>query len=103
MFEVVHTPKFYYSGSKKWRLPSDRGFIVKRLAELTEPQQRIASERYEQLYLRRFNQKQYREARYEANRFLQDYTNRQLQWRRQQYLALKRIERQTHVRQENTH
>ncbi len=72
---VAWYPKFYYGGSKHHNLPSDRDWIFKYLELLSEDNQKIVSEEYEQIFLSFHNRGEFRKARYEANKFLQDFTN----------------------------
>ncbi|ENC6709549.1 hypothetical protein ABKY54_004155 [Vibrio harveyi] len=71
---VAWYPRFYYSGSIKHKLESDRDFIFKHLHCLPEELQKEASETYEEIFKRHLNKKQFRQARYEANKFLQVFT-----------------------------
>ncbi|WP_159066158.1 hypothetical protein [Vibrio harveyi] len=72
---IAWIPKFFYGGSKHHNLPSDRDWIFKHLELLSEDNQKIASEEYEQIFLSFHNKGEFRKARYEANKFLQDFTN----------------------------
>ena len=77
MFDFTYTgpyPKFYYGGSKHHGIKSDFEFIVKHLRCLTESDAKKASYEYEQIYLTYTERKERREARYYANKFLQEFT-----------------------------
>lgn len=70
---IAWLPKFYYGGSKRHKLPSDLEFIFKYLDCLPEDRQKEASEKYDEIFKRHVNSGQLRKARYEANKFLQDF------------------------------
>lgn len=70
---ITFFPKFWYSGSKKWNIESDKPFIEKHLIYLTPDLQKQVSEQYEEIYKRHFNAGEYRLARYNANKHLQDF------------------------------
>ena len=66
-------PLFWYGGSKYHGIPSDREFIEARLNCLPADQRVLVSEEYSEIFKRHVNAKRWREARLEANQFLDDY------------------------------
>lgn len=69
------TPKFWYSGSKKWGIASDVTFIEERMKWLSRENQKIAAETYDEIYKHYINKKQLQNARYYANKMLNDFVN----------------------------
>lgn len=69
-----HYPKFYYSGSRRHGLASDLNFIMNLINFIPVGARQAVSEEYENIYRYHFNRKEYREARYHANKFLQSVT-----------------------------
>ena len=72
---IYHTPKFLYSGSKRWGIESDRVFVEKKLQRLNAENQKIASEMYEKIYLTHANLGEWSLARDNANRALVNLVN----------------------------
>ncbi len=72
---IYFSPRFLYSGSKKWGIPSDRIFIEGKLQRLNPENQRIATEQYEDIYRFHFNRGEYSLARDSANRILTRFVN----------------------------
>lgn len=66
-------PRFYFGGNRYMK--SDQTFIDRCINRLSVENQILASEQYENLYLRFFNKEEYAKARNEANRFLLDFAN----------------------------
>lgn len=66
-------PLFWYGGSKYHGIPSDKEFIEARLNCLPADQRILVSEEYTNIFVRHHNAGRYREARLEANQFLDDY------------------------------
>ena len=66
-------PLFWYGGSKHHGIPSDKPFIEARLNCLPADQRVLVSEEYTEIFKRHINAKRWREARLEANQFLDDY------------------------------
>ncbi|WP_259556310.1 hypothetical protein [Vibrio harveyi] len=71
---IAWYPKFYYSGSRRHKIDSDKDFIFKHLNCLTEEAQREASEKYDEIFKGHLNKRELRAARYNANKFLQEFT-----------------------------
>lgn len=71
---IHHYPIFFYSGSRRNEIESDWEFIEKHLTFLSAENQRIASNQYERIYLEFFNKGLYRESRFYANAYLQEFT-----------------------------
>ncbi len=72
---IYHTPKFLYSGSKKWGIPSDRVFIEKKFQRLNAENQKIVSDMYDEIYRKHFNKGELSLARDNANRALVNFVN----------------------------
>lgn len=73
---MIHkTPEMYYSGSKKHGISSDLVFIQSKLGRLNRENQLIACETYEEIYKRHINAGEYRLARLNANKFLNEFAN----------------------------
>ncbi len=72
---IHYMPKFYYSGSKQWDIPSDRIFIEKKLNRLNMANQKIISEQYEEIFKHYHNRGEWRKAREIANGMLNDAAN----------------------------
>lgn len=66
-------PLFWYGGSKRHGIPSDKPFIEARLNCLPADQRIYVSEEYTKIFVTHHNAKRYREARKEANEFLDNY------------------------------
>lgn len=67
-------PKFYYSGRRG--AASDRNWILGKLSRLDRENARNASDVYESIYLKLFNDGQYIEARKQANQWLSDFVDK---------------------------
>ncbi|TVO37368.1 hypothetical protein [Vibrio algivorus] len=72
---IHYTPKFFYSGSKSHGIKSDLVFVKSKLGRLNKENQFIACEAYEEIYKRHFNAGEYRLARLNANKFLNEFAN----------------------------
>ncbi|QKN84432.1 hypothetical protein MARILYN_24 [Vibrio phage Marilyn] len=83
-------PLFYYGGSKKHGIPSGRPFIEARISCLPDVQRQLVASEYDEIYKRNWNAGRYREARYEANAFLNNYVRDVFQGTTEQ-------ERETHI------
>ncbi len=70
---MMHLPKFWYSGSKKWGIASDLGFITERLKWLSYENQKIASEQYDDIFKFHINKGEVMLARKNANMMLNDF------------------------------
>ncbi|EGQ8055454.1 hypothetical protein HPX47_002856 [Vibrio alginolyticus] len=70
---MMHLPEFWYSGSKKWGIASDLGFITERLKWLSYENQKIASEQYDEIYKHHINKGEVTLARKNANTMLNDF------------------------------
>lgn len=72
---IYFSPRFLYSGSKKWGIPSDRIFVERKLQRLNPENQKVASEMYEEIYKFHFNRDEFGPARNNANRALVRFVN----------------------------
>ncbi len=72
---IHYRQMFWYSGSKKWGIPSDMAFIEGKLQRLSIENQKIASEQYEEIYKHYHNRGEWRKARELANSMLNDMAN----------------------------
>lgn len=70
---ITHWPLFYYNGSKRWDIPSDKGFIEKMLLCLTPEKQAFAAQQYDDTYLYYWNRGRPLDARKRANTQLHGY------------------------------
>lgn len=86
-------PLFWYGGSKRHDIPSDKEFIEARLSCLPPDQRVWVSEEYSEIFKRHINAGRYRLARLEANEFLDNYV-------REIFHAVPKQERQDNVQNE---
>lgn len=68
---IEYFPLFYYSGSKRWGLPSDRDFIQQRLNCLPVDKRITVSKEYDKIYMAPFSAGGKAPDRKGANEFLQ--------------------------------
>ncbi len=70
---MINLPKFWYSGSKKWGIASDLGFISERLKWLSYENQKIVSEQYDEIFKHHINRGEVTLARKNANTMLNEF------------------------------